>query len=158
MIARPGRVGGAPICRAYWTSPPAYVQRVTPKRWSRLAPGGGVVAGGAGLAQAARHAKAAHILATRTVEPAGEDGRSWWVASERDPGQHYLVLTAGRGVWPCTCWDWERRHDWCKHGLAVALLRRCTERAAPPVDVDAPIPFALTAKGVATTREPEPAA
>ena len=31
---------------------------------------------------AGRMDKAAHLLATRLVEPSGEDGRSWWVASE----------------------------------------------------------------------------
>jgi hypothetical protein len=90
---------------------------------------------------AGRMDKAAHILATRDVTPTGDDGRSWWVASETAPDQWYLVITTPRGVWPCTCKDHERRRDWCKHALAIALLRRCQESTA------APIPFPERAYG-----------
>jgi hypothetical protein len=103
---------------------------------------------------AGRMDKAAHLLATRTVEPSGEDGRSWWVASETQPAQWYLVVTTPGGPWVCTCKDFERRHDWCKHGLSVALLRRCQEhQAVPPTDPDVPIPYELTALGLAATTD-----
>jgi hypothetical protein len=76
---------------------------------------------------AARLDKAAHIVATRAIEPSGDDGRSYWVPSETQPGQLYLVIIAPRGPWPCTCRDYERRQTWCKHSLALALRRRCEE-------------------------------
>ncbi|HLH23290.1 MAG TPA: SWIM zinc finger family protein [Chloroflexota bacterium] len=106
---------------------------------------------------AGRMDKAARILATRTVEPTGDDGRSWWVASETQAEQFYLVIITPHGAWPCTCKDFERRHDWCKHSLAVALLRRCQEHQEhPEPDPDAPIPYTLTALGEAAARAPEP--
>jgi hypothetical protein len=82
---------------------------------------------------AGRMDKAAHILAARSVEPTGDDGRSWWVESETTPGQLYLVVRTLRGAWACTCKDHERRQDWCKHALAVALYQRCQEAQATPV-------------------------
>jgi hypothetical protein len=98
---------------------------------------------------AARLDKAAHILVARTVEPTGDDGTSWWVQSETDTATHYFVIVQARGAWPCTCKDFERRQDWCKHGLAVALLRRCAEHQAPP-DPDADSQrFYVTAEGAA---------
>jgi hypothetical protein len=102
--------------------------------------------------------RAAHILATRPVEPSGDDGSSWWVTSESQAHTQYLVLTVPRGPWPCTCQDYARRRDWCKHALAVALLRKCEAYEArhapiplpvPPLDPDAPIPFVLTPKALA---------
>ncbi len=89
---------------------------------------------------AGRMDKAAHILATRSVEPSGDDGRSWWVESETAAQQFYLVVSTPHGPWVCTCKDFERRHDWCKHALAVALLRRCQEAGGTPPP-PAPIPF-----------------
>jgi len=82
---------------------------------------------------AGRMDKASHILVARTVEPTGDDGKSWWVESETAEQQFYLVLVTPHGAWPCTCKDFERRQDWCKHALAVALLKRCQEEAATPI-------------------------
>lgn len=108
-------------------------------------------------ALAARLDKAAHLLACRTIEPSGPDAQSWWVQSETNPATSYFVIVQ-LGPWPCTCRDFEQRRDWCKHGLAVALLRRCTELAAPLVDEAAPIPFVLTPLAVAVLdQEPTPA-
>ncbi len=93
------------------------------------------------------------------MEPPGPDGASWWVASEAEAGQSYPVVRTPHGPWPCTCSDFHARQDWGAHGLAVALLRRCAKyQAAPDPDPDAPIPFTLTARGFAVTREPAPAA
>lgn len=102
---------------------------------------------------ASRLDKAAGLLVTRAVER-GESGRVWFVQSERHPDQEYIV-TPRRGVWRCTCQDFVRRSDWCKHGLAVALLRRCQEtedwepdpppaparHPAEPREHAAPIPY-----------------
>ena len=60
------------------------------------------------------------------------------------------MVCTPRGAWVCTRKDFERRHDWCKHGLSVALLRSCQEpQTAPPPDPDAPIPFELTPAALA---------
>jgi len=101
--------------------------------------------------------KAAGLLASGRVR-GGETGRVWHVTSETDASKVYIVTVQG-GPWRCNCPDFQRREDWCKHGLAVALLKRCQEREAPPpppapipfpvldqIDADAPIPFTLTPK------------
>lgn len=101
---------------------------------------------------ATRMDKAAALLVTRSIE-CGESGRVWYVQSERHPDTEYPVTPRRRGPWRCTCADFARRHDWCKHGLAVALLQRCqaAEGPEPPAPIafppphdypdDAPIPY-----------------
>jgi hypothetical protein len=106
---------------------------------------------------ASRMDKAAHILVARSITPTGDDGRSYWVESETSTEpQFYLVVVTPHGAWPCTCRDFERRQSWCKHALAVALLRRCEEAAAPPAPIPFPterysddVRFELTEEGIA---------
>ncbi len=47
--------------------------------------------------------RAAHILATRLVEPTSDHVRSWWVESETEAGHYNLVAIRPHGAWPCTC-------------------------------------------------------
>ena len=75
---------------------------------------------------ATRLDKAAGLLATGRVR-CGETGRVWTVTSETDASKVYIVTVQG-GPWRGNCPDFQRREDWCKHGLAVALLKRCQER------------------------------
>jgi hypothetical protein len=80
---------------------------------------------------AGRMDKAAHIIVARSITPTGDDAGSWWVESETGAYRWYLVVITPHGPWVCTCKDHSRRGDWCKHGLAVALLRRCQEAGGP---------------------------
>jgi uncharacterized Zn finger protein len=41
----------------------------------------------------------------------------------------HVVIARARGPWSCSCPDYTRRRDWCKHGLAAALVRRLGEGA-----------------------------
>src|SRR5215213_8001757 len=75
--------------------------------------------------------RAASLLVTRKVER-GESGRVWFVQSETDTEKEYVVAIFKGGPWVCNCPDFQRRKLWCKHGLAVALLKRCQEQAEPP--------------------------
>jgi hypothetical protein len=115
--------------------------------------------------------KAALIVLVRRIE---RGARGWWVESEAEPGKEYWVLRLScDGSWQCTCKDWERRRDLCKHILSVRLLEACQRRAvqerralgrhvrpapacAPPEGADAPIPYVLTPAGEAAADEPEP--
>ena len=109
---------------------------------------------------ASRLDKAAHILATGRVA-ADANPRIWWVRSETTATTYAVTMVRGQ-AWHCTCPDHKRRGDWCKHGLAVALLKRCQERQAAPVplalipfpiagnlDPDAQIGYDLTEKALA---------
>ena len=71
--------------------------------------------------------KAAGLLATGRVQ-CGDTGRIWWVTSETDAEKEYAVAIFKGGPWVCNCPDFQRRKTWCKHGLAVALLKRCQDR------------------------------
>lgn len=81
--------------------------------------------------------KAAFILVTKDIEPIDDWG--YWVQGESEPW--YLVQIRQPGPWVCQCKDFERRKDWCKHGLAAALRKRCVEREGGQRVVAAPIPF-----------------
>src|SRR5215210_1191787 len=80
---------------------------------------------------ASRLDRAASLLITRRIER-GESGRVWFVQSETDLEREYAVAIFKGGPWVCECQDYKRRQQWCKHGLAVALLRRCQEQAETP--------------------------
>src|SRR5215207_5679817 len=88
---------------------------------------------------ASRLDKAAGLLATGRVER-GDTGRIWWVSSETDAAKEYAVAIFKGGPWVCNCPDFQRRKQWCKHGLSVALLKRCQEREG-----DTPSPVAPAA-------------
>jgi hypothetical protein len=112
------------------------------------------------------------ILIAREVEQGGRPGQ-WWVGSETDPSQQYLVLNRAGEAPSCTCQDWARRGAQvgiCKHLAAVVLLERLERAEAatdptpepPPVasaprpaavDVDAPIDYILTPAALAALDE-----
>jgi hypothetical protein len=84
---------------------------------------------------------AAFIATFREVER-GTSAGVWWVQSESDPNQTYMV-TAGQR---CVCQDFARRGEltWCKHLIAVAIVERAERLEAEALDPTAPIPFELT--------------
>src|SRR5438477_11183077 len=69
----------------------------------------------------ARLDHAAFIATFREVERGANPG-TWWVQSETDPNQTYLVTEGER----CMCQDFARRGELtpCKHLLSVAILKR----------------------------------
>jgi predicted nucleic acid-binding Zn finger protein len=85
-----------------------------------------------------RTAKALHIAANagQWIRVRGKDGRplAFGVPSQRNPNVYYLVTTR-----TCTCVDFKRRGQPCKHVAAVAIYvalkraeqsRRGVKRAA----------------------------
>ncbi len=67
-------------------------------------------------------------------------------------------------LWVCNCQDFQRRGGPCKHAVAIMILQACEARERgpeppptawplPAIDPDAPIPFELTAKGLAATAD-----
>ena len=113
--------------------------------------------------------RAAAILVTRDIESVEDWG--YWVQGEAEPW--YLVQTRLQGPWVCQCKDFQRRKDWCKHGLAAALRKRGVQQEGtqrplmPPVQFPQldysdtePIPYVLTEKAHAylDTMRPKPAA
>ena len=123
---------------------------------------------------AAKMERAARIVALRRIEPGRASPTIYWVQSEEHPEQEYLVhLAASYRDDRCNCPDYQRRVGPCKHAMAVRLLQACEraeERrhtAAEPVPFpqrtlrdDEPIPYALTAEGLAAIAavEPDPVA
>jgi hypothetical protein len=104
---------------------------------------------------------AAAIVVGRKIE-AGESGRAWYVQSETDPAQDYLVgCAAGFDLWSCSCKDWQQRGGTvgvCKHTLAVQMLAECERRERGPEPPPVPFPvrayaddsrFELTVQGAA---------
>lgn len=101
---------------------------------------------------------AAFIATFREVER-GANAGTWWVQSETDPNQTYLVTEGQR----CVCQDFARRGALtpCKHLLCVAILKRAerleAERGTPAetlIDVDGePIPYSITAEALAVLDE-----
>ena len=91
-----------------------------------------------------RAVRAANIAACRAIVP-GESGKAWYVQSETDPGQDYIVCHARDfDLWSCGCKDWERRGaslGACKHILAVKIVRECEQRERG--DTPPPTPLAL---------------
>lgn len=126
---------------------------------------------------------AATLVLSYTVERGTAPGL-WWVDSETEPGQQYLVLRKAGEPSSCTCQDWSRRGAQagvCKHIAATVLIERGERAEAeatdptpepPPaggcgiphlVDVDIsglPIPFVLTpeAQGLVDERRQRQAA
>src|SRR5215207_3141990 len=88
---------------------------------------------------ATRLDKAAGLLATGRVER-GDTGRIYWVQSETDADKEYAVALFKGGPWVCNCPDFQRRKQWCKHGLAVALLKKSQERAGADTPPPSPAP------------------
>jgi hypothetical protein len=100
----------------------------------------------------ARLDHASFIATFREVER-GTSPSTWWVQSETDPNQTYMV-TAGQR---CCCQDFARRGEqtWCKHLIAVAIVERAERLAVDREqadgddlddigDVDQPIDWELT--------------
>jgi hypothetical protein len=109
--------------------------------------------------RAARLVHAANLVAVRRIQ-LGESGRVWWVQSECDATQEYMVVPVPEfGIMTCTCQDFQRRGGPCKHALAVQMLQACEAREhepPPPIpfptcltDVDVPIPYEFTPLGLA---------
>ena len=71
-------------------------------------------------------------MAVRRIQ-LGDSGRVWWVQSETDPTNEYMVVPVPDfDVWSCTCQDFQQRGGPCKHALAVELLQACNERERGP--------------------------
>lgn len=90
---------------------------------------------------------AAFLACFREVER-GTSPVLWWVPSETDPAQQYMVL-AGQH---CTCQDCARRGALtpCKHLLAVAITQRLERLEAERLDpAFAPIAWELTGDALA---------
>ncbi len=118
-----------------------------------------------------RAVRAASIVACRAIEPS-LTGKAWYVQSETDPTNEYIVCQAIADRWSCTCQDWARRSPAaCKHVLAVTILRECESRERgpepPPIplpfvdaDPDAPLDLVLTPRALVllASQEPAPAA
>jgi predicted nucleic acid-binding Zn finger protein len=97
---------------------------------------------------------AAMIVLFRRCEQG--EGRGWWVQSERDDEQEYMVLDS-----QCTCADYQRHGHLspCKHQLSVKLAQRAERLhadatdptpAAELVDVAGdPVPYTITEQGLA---------
>src|SRR3954463_8740593 len=112
--------------------------------------------------QASRLVRAANIVAVREIEQCRDSGL-WFVQSECDATNTYFVLFVPRfGIWTCNCKDFVQRGGPCKHALAVQMLQGCEARERGPeppplafpartLTDDEPIPFELTALGVAAT-------
>jgi hypothetical protein len=112
--------------------------------------------------RAARLVHAANIVAIRRIQ-LGDSGKVWWVQSECDATQEYMVVPVPEfGIMTCTCQDFQRRGGPCKHALSVQMLQACEARERgpepPPLAFpartladDEPIPFVLTDKGLAAT-------
>jgi hypothetical protein len=109
-----------------------------------------------------RPVHAANIVAVRRIEATA--GGTFWVQSECDPTREYWVCPLPEfHLWRCTCKDYQQRGGPCKHALAVQLLQACEagERGPePPIPFpartltdDEPIPYELTAKGLAATAD-----
>jgi len=81
---------------------------------------------------------AAFIATFRDVERGTSPGL-WWVGSETDPSQQYLVRAG-----TCTCQDFARRGEQtpCKHLLSVEIIQRL-ERLELDRDPRADTPIAL---------------
>ncbi len=111
----------------------------------------------------ARLDRAAALVQAGAVEPSLTGIPLWYVRSQTARDGHYYVVTEReRGPWHCTCPDFERRANWCKHALAAAISKRIGEGAAPPpppvafpeprpraLDPDAPIGYELTERAYA---------
>jgi hypothetical protein len=103
-----------------------------------------------------RLARAQALVQAGHVEPSLTGVPLWYVRSQdpRQPARFYAVGERRRGPWSCTCPDYERRQDWCKHALAAAIVKRLGSGRPPApipfprptLDPDAPIPYVLTAK------------
>jgi len=96
----------------------------------------------------ARLLKAARLATTKAIDWQGI-GNCYWVQSGSDPSALYLVNRDGPS---CTCLDFAHRRRACCHLLAVGLLKAASRldleyRRAR--DLDAPIPFQVTARGLA---------
>ncbi len=65
-----------------------------------------------------RMAKAVEIVLAKGVQRIG-DG-IWEVASQSGDGA-YCVTRTGVGRYACTCPDWQRHTEYCKHGHAVRI-------------------------------------
>jgi hypothetical protein len=122
--------------------------------------------------------RAAAIMAYRRILPGLAAG--WWVESASTPGTEYHVIQRSDGAWACTCPDYVKREQTCKHAYAVRLLHACQRREArlraamerhpAPAPACAPpeVRYELTAQGeaylrwwdaqAATSNEPVPAA
>src|SRR3954471_11665242 len=112
--------------------------------------------------RASRLARAANIVAVREIEHS-TDSDLWFVQSECDATNTYFVLYVPQfGIWTCNCKDFVQRGGPCKHALSVQMLQACEARERgtepPPLAFpartltdDEPIPFELTALGMAVT-------
>ncbi len=118
-------------------------------------------------ALACRMERAALIVIQRRIDPAmapENQGICYWVEAS-DGSREYWVTLSERGYRGdrCTCPDYANRGGPCKRAIAVRLLERCLQvergsEASPTpatggLPEDAPIPFELTALGLAVTAE-----
>src|SRR5713226_5871911 len=89
---------------------------------------------------------AAFIATSRDVERGTSPGL-WWVQSETDPNQTYMVTAGER----CVCQDFARRGELtpCKHLLAVELHQRAERFEAEALDPTPPLAWELTEAAVA---------
>jgi hypothetical protein len=89
---------------------------------------------------------AAFIVTFRDVER-GAGAGLWWVQSETDPNQTYMVTAGER----CVCQDFARRGELtpCKHLLAVELHQRAERLEAEAQDPTAPLAWELTEAAIA---------
>jgi hypothetical protein len=89
---------------------------------------------------------AAFIATIREVERGTSSGL-WWVQSETDPNQTYMVIAGER----CCCQDFARRGALtpCKHLLAVELHQRAERLEAEALDPTPPLAWELTAAAIA---------
>jgi hypothetical protein len=115
---------------------------------------------------ACRMERAALIVIQRRIDPAvapENRGTGYWVEAS-DGSKEYWVTLDPRGYRGdrCSCPDYLNRGGPCKHAIAVRLLQACEARERGPeppplafpartLTDDAPIPFVLTAKGLAAT-------
>jgi hypothetical protein len=117
-----------------------------------------------------RLARAQALVQAGAVTRGEYSDRVWWVRSQSQARRAYAVVAREHGAWVCSCPDHQRRGNWCKHGLAAALVRRLASGRGPSapapipfprptLDPDAPIPYALTARAYRLLDgEPQPAA
>jgi hypothetical protein len=94
---------------------------------------------------AVKVSKAAHLVELGHVRP---DRGGFTVESECTPGTAYWVDRTS-----CSCPDFQKRGRYCKHQLAVGLLRAVEkrlvgERNVRPQRAAAPIPYEVTADGL----------
>jgi hypothetical protein len=91
--------------------------------------------------RASRLVRAANIVAIRRIT-LGDSGKVWWVQSECDATQEYMVVPVPDfGLMTCTCRDFQQRGGPCKHALSVQMLQACEARERGPQPPPTPLAF-----------------